>query len=237
MANPTNPDIASFPIPPPVGALGLVEVRNGIGYLTPSGWEFLQKLWASIQGGGGLIDLVLSLEPNYGLTASVVESLLAQQTGAEQVVAAFLGRLAAMEERLGEILMAAQPWPLARPEKPVARFYGDFPGKPPAGQELFAIPMVGDEHLPAGLGSALASGPGKSFGFVAVAPTGSVTFPLKVNGASVGTMNVASGQTTATFTMANTYNAAAGDLLAFYAPSPQDATLDSPRYTFVGTRS
>jgi hypothetical protein len=238
MSNPSNPDLASFPVPPPLANFPFGQVgQGGQVYPTTTFMEFIQILWASIQGGGGIIDSVVQLQPNYGLAASVVESLLAERSDPEQSVAAFLGRLVAMEGRLEEVLTADQPRPLTRPSEPIIRLYGDFPGQPPAGAELFAVPMVGDEHFPAGLGSALTGGPGKSFGLIGTAPTLAVTFPLKVNGAPIGTMNVGAGASVATFTMANRYDATAGDLLAFYAPTPQDVTLSSPRYTFVGTRS
>lgn len=112
--------------------------------------------------------------------------------------------------------------------QPTFRFYGDLAGKPTDAQELFAVPMRGDEFFPKDLPLNL--------GFVAIAPTGSVTFPIKVNGVSVGTMNVASSATTATWTFSSAYQAAPGDIMSFIAPSPPDATLSSPRYTFVGTR-
>ena len=112
---------------------------------------------------------------------------------------------------------------------PTFRLYGDLAGKPTAGQELFAVEMAGDEFFPQGLPNNLGS--------VAVAPTGSVTFPITVNGSSVGSMNIAASATVATWTFSAPYQAAQGDILRFLAPAPADATLDSPRYTFIGTRA
>jgi hypothetical protein len=60
VANPSTPPVASAPIPPPVGNLQFVDSN---GMLTPTGWEFLQLLWASIQGDGGIIDQFLLLPP------------------------------------------------------------------------------------------------------------------------------------------------------------------------------
>lgn len=51
---------ASFPLPPPVGRLAIGVVRDGSQvYLNQVGLEFLTKLWAGIQGSGGLIDTYL----------------------------------------------------------------------------------------------------------------------------------------------------------------------------------
>lgn len=113
-------------------------------------------------------------------------------------------------------------------EAKIVRFYGSFAGKPTANQELFAVEMKGDEVFPAGLTSNL--------GKCEVAPTGSVTLNIKVNGSTVGSMNIAAGATVATWTMASQYTAAAGDIFAFYAPTSVDVTLFGLRYTFVGSR-
>lgn len=110
----------------------------------------------------------------------------------------------------------------------IIRFYGSFSGRPTASQELFAVEMTGDEIFPAGLGN--------NKGKVGTAPTGAVTFNIKVNGTTVGTMNVAGGATVATWTMASQYTATAGDIFAFFAPASVDATLADLRYTFVGSR-
>lgn len=50
---------ASFPLPPPVGRLPIGEVRGGQVFLNQMGLEFLTKLWAGIQGNGGLLDTYL----------------------------------------------------------------------------------------------------------------------------------------------------------------------------------
>lgn len=111
----------------------------------------------------------------------------------------------------------------------VVRLYGSLDRKPDAGEELFDIEMIGDEHFKAGLASNLGS--------CDVAATSTAVFIIKVNGSNVGTATVATSGTTMTWAMSADYNAASGDRLSFYAPSTQDATLSGPRYTFVGSRS
>jgi hypothetical protein len=91
------------------------------------------------------------------------------------------------------------------------RFYGSIDGKPDAGMELFEIEMNGDEKFVAGLPS--------NRGKCNVAPTGSVTLPIKNNGVSIGSMNIAAGATTATWTMASDYAPSAGDLFSFLCAS------------------
>lgn len=54
MANPRTPAQASFPIPPPVPGWPLVDAK---GMATPAFAQFLQLLWAAIQGAGGIIDI------------------------------------------------------------------------------------------------------------------------------------------------------------------------------------
>lgn len=109
------------------------------------------------------------------------------------------------------------------------RLYGSLDGKPDAGMELFDIEMLGDEHF-------LATLP-ENLGSCDVAPTSSVQFSIKVNGAQVGYMQIAGGATVATWSFASDYNSSPGDRLAFYAPTTQDPTLSGPRWTFGGTRS
>lgn len=230
MTNPSIPVRASFPVPPPLANLPFGTIGpGGMVYPATTFMEFIQILWASIQGQDGILDILLSLQPSPGQVSAAVESLLAQQVGPAASEGALHGAIAAVAQRTAEAYMlAVQPSP-RRPSEPIVRFYGDLPGQPTAGQELFAITMVGDEHFTKGLG--------RNVGGVLVPPTGAVTFPIKVNGVQIGTMNVAMGATTATWTMANPYNALAGDIFAFYAPPSVDATLSGPHYTFVGTRS
>jgi hypothetical protein len=111
----------------------------------------------------------------------------------------------------------------------VLRWYGGTDGRQPdAGEILFEIEMVGGENFASGLPS--------NVGGCDVAPTGSVTLPIKVNGSTVGHADIAAGTTTMTWTMASSYTAAAHDKLKFEAPATQDATLAGLFYTWVGGR-
>src|SRR6185295_3507790 len=53
MSDPARID-AAFPLPPPVFRLQFIDVRTG--ELTQVGIEFLTKLWAGIQGHGGIYE-------------------------------------------------------------------------------------------------------------------------------------------------------------------------------------
>jgi hypothetical protein len=55
----SSPPQATFPIPPPAWRLPFIEMRGGQGYLTTNGQNFLQLLWAAVQGQGGLLDIDL----------------------------------------------------------------------------------------------------------------------------------------------------------------------------------
>lgn len=55
---------ATFPVPPPVLNLPFGQVENdGQVYLTVSGMQFMQVMWAAIQGSGGLIDQSAIAQP------------------------------------------------------------------------------------------------------------------------------------------------------------------------------
>lgn len=185
--NPQTPQAASFPIPPPVGNFPFIDTTSGA--LTPMGWEFLQKLWASIQGSGGIIDTSLLTTLTPGVVAAMIESLAGL---------------------------------------PVFRLYGNLARAPTPGQILFSIPMAGDECFPANMA--------RNIGIMTAAPTADASFPILVNTVQVGSMNVAAGQTLATWTLADSYTAAKGDILEFQAPNPGDSALSGPRYLFLGER-
>ena len=108
------------------------------------------------------------------------------------------------------------------------RLYGSLAGLPTAALELFNIEMSGDEIFAAGFPSNL--------GGCLIAPTGAVTLPITKNGSNVGSMNIAAGATTATWTLASGLTFAAGDRFGMAAPSPADATLSGLHYTFIGRR-
>ena len=58
-----------------------------------------------------------------------------------------------------------------------------------------------------------------------VAPTGSIAVAIKKNGSSVGTINIAAGATTATFTFAGDVSFTTSDTLTVTAPASADVTL------------
>lgn len=59
MPAPVIPD-ATFPIPPPVAHLPIVQPGNGT--FTPVGLELFTKIWAAIQGGGGVYPSIQVLQ-------------------------------------------------------------------------------------------------------------------------------------------------------------------------------
>lgn len=77
MSSPDIPPIATDPIPPPVGSLAVGRVVDGLVYFTPTGLEFMQFLWASLQGQGGVFDQMVIDAPSPGRVAAIVQSLLA----------------------------------------------------------------------------------------------------------------------------------------------------------------
>lgn len=69
------------------------------------------------------------------------------------------------------------------------------------------------------------------------AATGSTTFIVQKNGASVGTIVFAASGTTGTFaTTGTTVAFAAGDVLSLVAPATPDTTLANISVTFTGVR-
>lgn len=114
------------------------------------------------------------------------------------------------------------------PTTNVFRLYGSIDGKPDAGEELFDIELLGGETFAAGFA--------ENLGGCDIAPTASVTFAVKRNGTTIGTMAIAAGATAATWTLASGFTGTAGDRLSFYGPASQDPTLSGPRYTFSGRR-
>lgn len=102
-------------------------------------------------------------------------------------------------------------------------------GQPGAGETLLRFILPRPITLPGGL-------PG-SQGYVGTAPAdGAAVFSIKKNGAGVGTLEFASGATTATFTLSSDTSFAAGDRLEVSAPNTQDSALENLSITLAGTR-
>jgi hypothetical protein len=83
----------------------------------------------------------------------------------------------------------------------------------------------------------LASGLSGSVGGCRTAPTGSYVITIKVNGTSVGSVNIAASATTATFTLSATQTLNPGDIVEFVAQSTADATILGIFFTISGLRN
>jgi len=68
--------------------------------------------------------------------------------------------------------------------------------------------------------------------------TGSTVFDVQKNGSSIGSVTIAAGTTTATFTTTSgtSKSFAAGDVLMVVCPGTPDTTLADPGFVFAGTR-
>lgn len=99
-------------------------------------------------------------------------------------------------------------------------------GTPEASELLAKFLSPGAFFLPVGLTGSMAH--------AGTAPgTGSVAFDIKKNGSSIGTMSVALGATTATFTFASAVSFVAGDRLEIFAPSLVHG-IEDVAVTFLG---
>lgn len=57
--NPQNPARASFPVPPPVANMPVVDPKSGM--FTPVGLNLIQQIWAAIAGTGGSSEVIAFL--------------------------------------------------------------------------------------------------------------------------------------------------------------------------------
>jgi hypothetical protein len=71
-----------------------------------------------------------------------------------------------------------------------------------------------------------------SVGASGIAPTAAVSYLVKKNGSTVGTVDFALGANIATFTMATATDFASGDVLTVVAPATADTTHDELAWTF-----
>jgi hypothetical protein len=76
-----------------------------------------------------------------------------------------------------------------------------------------------------------------SYGGCVTAPTGAFTVTLKKGSTTIGTLSIASGATTATFTFAGAISFAPGDIINCFAPSSADSTMAGLYFTLSGTRT
>jgi hypothetical protein len=75
---------ASFPLPPPLAAMQLVDPRTGRP--TTLGISFLTNLWAGVQGGGGTVDQITVLQALVNTLYNMSGDATISATGAITVV-------------------------------------------------------------------------------------------------------------------------------------------------------
>lgn len=121
MANPSNPVFASSPVPPPFLNLPWGELRSGNQvYLSIPAIQFLQELWAAIQGQDGILDQILTLAFSPGLTVSTATALI-DQLAAQYALAAIPPQDAgAILAAVQDMALAVQRPPPITPAAPVA---------------------------------------------------------------------------------------------------------------------
>lgn len=104
------------------------------------------------------------------------------------------------------------------------------PGIPTASAKVLRVPIARAVTFPANFAGSY---------FTATANAAATTvFDVQKNGVSIGSVSIAAGGTTATFTTSGgtSKSFAAGDVLALIAPATPDATLADPGFVFAGTR-
>jgi hypothetical protein len=115
MPGPETPATASLPIPPPVTTVAFTDPR---GFLTPTGINFLQLMWAAIQGGGGIIDLISVSLSTTSITGSAVAF---DQAAIQTAVGIASAQIARAQALLSALSLAAVP-PGPRPAEDAAAF-------------------------------------------------------------------------------------------------------------------
>lgn len=105
-----------------------------------------------------------------------------------------------------------------------------YPGIPSASAIVARIPIARAVTFPANFAG--------SYFAASANATGTTVFDVQKNGSSIGSISIAAGGTTATFTTSGgtSKSFAAGDLLTLTAPATPDATLANPGFTLAGTR-
>jgi hypothetical protein len=76
-----------------------------------------------------------------------------------------------------------------------------------------------------------------SVGYASTTPTSSATFTITANGSSVGTMVIAAGSNSATFTASSSFSLSPGQILTVTAPATADATMATVSFTLLGLAS
>lgn len=103
-----------------------------------------------------------------------------------------------------------------------------FPGKPPSSETVMRLVTAHPYKLVVGLVGSLVN--------AKVAATNAAAYTLQKNGANIGTVNIAAGANTATYTFDTETQFDAGDIIELIAPAVQDATLSGVSVTLAGTR-
>lgn len=105
-----------------------------------------------------------------------------------------------------------------------------YPGLPSSSAKVLRVPLARAVSFAANFAGSR---------FTASANAAATTvFDVQKNGSSIGSISIASGGTTATFTTTSgtLKTFAAGDVLAIIAPATPDTTLTDPGFVLVGTR-
>ncbi len=105
---------------------------------------------------------------------------------------------------------------------------GIYNGKPAASLTLLRIPFPCPVQFETNFGN--------SQFIVDVSPTNEAVFTFYKNEAAIATINVTTGETAGTFTLAGGVKFATGDVLKLKAPASQDTTLADIGFTLMGAR-
>lgn len=99
------PATVSFPVPPPVPRM---QVTDEEGFFTPVYMDFIQKLWAAIQGTGGLYETtyteVLGSGNDFAQIQDVAESIVSLTGG---VTDGLVSRVSSIERDIDGVKLAA----------------------------------------------------------------------------------------------------------------------------------
>ena len=107
---------------------------------------------------------------------------------------------------------------------------GFYPGIPTASAKVARVPIARAVTFAANFAGSYFSASANA--------TATTVFDVQKNGSSIGSVSIAAGGTTATFTTTSgtSKTFAAGDVLAIIAPATPDATLADPGFVLAGTR-
>lgn len=105
-----------------------------------------------------------------------------------------------------------------------------YPGIPTASAKMLRVPVARAVTFPANFSGSYFSASANA--------TGTTVFDVQKNGSSIGSVSIAAGGTTATFTTTSgtSKSFAAGDVISIIAPATPDATLADVGFVFAGTR-